>query len=135
MAFRTGTTVDEEVPDVFQTARRLVNEVFTFAGSKESPRDREFLVFREILGQLTFDVGKGQGDRGHSNRFSGFGAVEDHILHLFASEDLGPLLARNPQNGIDYIALAPAVRPDNRSDTRLESDSGFIAERFKPEEF
>src|SRR6185437_14856356 len=56
-----------------------------------------------------------QHDFRHTARLTIARALKDHVLHLAAAQVLHPLFAQNPGDSVGHVALAAAVRPDNRS--------------------
>ena len=47
-------------------------------------------------------------------------AVEDHVFHLVAAQALRALLAHHPGDGVGDVALAAAIRADDRRDALVE---------------
>ena len=74
-------------------------------------------------------------DLGQAEALAGTGAVEDDVGHLAAAEALGRLLAEDPPDGIDDVALAGPVRPDDAGDARGEVEPRLVRERLEPDEF
>src|SRR5207244_5791461 len=62
-------------------------------------------------------------------------AAEDHILHLVAAQALGALLAHHPGDGVGHVALAAAVRSDNRGDASVEGELRAVRKRFEAVDF
>ena len=84
-----------------------VDEVFAFAGAIDAAGDLHFLG---VGGQLAAAVVEGHGDFGQAEAAARGGAVEDDVGHFAAAQALGALLAENPADGVDDVALAGAVR-------------------------
>jgi hypothetical protein len=57
---------------------------------------------------------------GSGARFPRVTAAEDDVFHLLAAQALGALLAQDPRDGVGDVALAAAVRPDDRGDAAVE---------------
>src|SRR4029453_9292979 len=55
-------------------------------------------------------------------------AGEDHVLHVFAAQGLGALLAKHPGDRVDHVALAATVGTDNGRDPFIEREFGSIRE-------
>src|SRR5205085_4413199 len=51
--------------------------------------------------------------------------------HLLAAQTLGGLLAQHPSNGINDVAFAAAVGPDDRGDAAVEIEFGFVGETLE----
>jgi hypothetical protein len=62
-------------------------------------------------------------------------AAEDHVLHAVAPQTLRALLAQNPREGIDHVALAAAVRSNNRRDARIERQFRSIRKALEAGDF
>ena len=63
------------------------------------------------------------------------GAVEDDVGHLAAAQALGRLLAEDPADRVDDVALARPVRPDDAGDARREVEPGLVGERLEADQF
>ncbi len=116
MAFGPGSGFDQDAPNVFQAARRLVDEVLTVAVSIESPGDHQFLILTELARQsgnrIQSQLTQPANDQRHLHqpqRLPNLGAVEDNVFHALASEGLGALLTQHPEDGVHDIAFAAAV--------------------------
>src|SRR5262249_57218977 len=68
------------------------------------------------------DAAQSQPDLGGGRRLARVAAAEDHILHLVAAQALGALLAHHPGDGVGHVALAAAVRPDDRGHPFVEGE-------------
>jgi hypothetical protein len=68
-------------------------------------------------------------------RLPGIAAVEDHVLHLFAAQALGALLAKHPGDGVGDVALATAVGPDDGGDTLVKGQLGAVGEGLEAGDF
>lgn len=77
------------------------------------------------------------GQRGLSElaRFAAGRTVEDDVDHVLAAETLGGLVAENPLERIDDIALAAAVGADNAGNALGEVEPGAVGEALKAEQF
>src|SRR5437763_1842100 len=58
-------------------------------------------------------------------------ASEDHVLALRAAQDPRALLAQNPPDSVDDVALAAAIWADDGSDARLESELHRLGEALE----
>ena len=124
---RVGARPREEIEDVAQPRRVLVEEIFALAGPVETaahrhlgPRHREHAV-----------VAEGQLDLREADGLAGGGAVEDQILHALAAEGLRALLAEGPADRFRDVALAASVRPDDRGDPGHHPENGLLRERLE----
>jgi len=72
---------------------------------------------------------------GGGRRLPRVAAAEDHVFHLVAAQALRALLAHHPRDGIGDIALAAAVRTDDRGHALIEGELGPIGERFEAVDF
>jgi len=53
---------------------------------------------------------------------------KNHVLHLAAAQGLGRLLAEHPADGVQNVALAAAVGPDNSGDSGVKFEGGAVRE-------
>ncbi len=53
-------------------------------------------------------------------------AAKNHVLHTIAAQALGALFAEDPGERVDDIALAAAVRPDDRRHPLVEGEFGAV---------
>ena len=117
----------EQVDEVAQPDPLLVQEVVVLARPVEPPPELEDAVVDRQQ-----PVGVVEDDRhvGHADRGSLVGSGEDHVLRL-AAPKRPPLLAQRPAQGVGEVALAGAVRPDDRADPAAELDERPLGERLE----
>ena len=120
--------VEEQVADVAQAARGLVEEVFGHAGAEHAARDGDL---GELRRQHAAVVLERQVHLGHPERLAGGAAVEDHVLHRVATQLLGRLLAQHPADGVGDVGLAAAVRADDARNAVAELQFGAVGERLE----
>ena len=129
---RVGLGIDagagEQVLDVAQPARIAVEEILALTRAVEAtghadlaPRHGEPAVILEDEAHLR-----------HAERLAGRRAVEDHVLHLVASEQLGALLSERPAHGVGDVGLAAAVGTHDAGDAREDLHLGLVGERLEP---
>ena len=117
----------EQVDEVPEPDPLLVQEVVVLAAAVEPPAE---LQDRVVDRQQPVAVVEDERHVGHPERRALLGAGEDHVLRLAAAE--GPaLLAERPAQGIREVALARAVRPDDRADPGPELDDRPLRERLE----
>jgi hypothetical protein len=124
---RIGAGPGEEVEDVAQARRILVEEVFALACAVEPAADRD-------LGPRHGEdavVAEDQLDLGEADRPARRGAVEDQVLHALAAERLRALLTERPADRFRDVALAASVRPDDRGNAGGDLEDGLLRERFE----
>ena len=122
------TGIHKEFIDILEADISAVDEIFAVAAAVEFSSDGDLILrFRESA----VAVVNGQRDGGKSHLLARFGAGEDDILHAFSAQLLGRLLTEHPAHRITDIALAAAVRTDNRSQTLVKGQSNFIGKRFE----
>ena len=117
--------VEQRVLDVLVAAELFVEDVFPFAAAEEAPGDVGFI----------FVVGEVGADLGHAQGFFRGAAGKNEVLVVFAAQVLDALLAQDPEQGVDQVALAAAVGADHGRDALVELDDGFFRERFKAVQF
>src|SRR5207247_8118418 len=117
--------VEEQVADVLEPARRLVEEVLRESGAEDAARDGDLA---ELGGQDAAVVLEGEVDLGEPEGLAARGAVEDDVFHGVAAELLGALLAHDPADGIRDVGLAAAVGADDAGDAVPEGEGGLVDE-------
>src|SRR6267142_2177027 len=89
-----------------------VDEILAFTAAIDAAGDMNFGgVDRQLLIDIVEDEGRLGGV--HGLAAAGAGALEDHIGHVLAAETLGRLLAQDPLDPIDDVALARTVGADD----------------------
>ena len=71
-------------------------------------------------------------DLGEPHALTAAAARVDDLVHALAAELAGVRLAERPAHGIDEVALAAAVRPDDRGDPRVEDHLAPSREGLEP---
>jgi hypothetical protein len=110
--------VAHQLLDVDQAAAAAVDGVLGRAVAEHQPGDADLGVLDRQGAGVVVDR---QRDLGAAERRAAGRAGEDDVLHLAASQGLGPLLAEHPGDGVDDVALARAVRTDHAGDAGLEA--------------
>ncbi len=124
--------VEEQVANVAQAARGLVEEVLRDAGAEHAARDRDL---GELGRQDAAVVLEGEVDLGEVQRLTGRAPIEDHVLHRVAAQLLGALFAHHPADGVGDVGLAAAVRADDPGDPVAEQQLGLVDERLESLQF
>jgi len=121
---RVGARPGEEIENVAQARRILVQKVFALARAVEAtadrhlgPRHREHAI-----------VAEGQLDLREADRLARRRAVEDQVFHALAAQRLRALLTERPADRFRDVALAAAVRSDDRRDARRDLEDGLLRE-------
>ena len=123
---------EEEIALVLEASDLAVEEVFAFAGPVDAARDLDLL---RVDGEGAFAVVEVHRHLGEAEAFAGGGAVEDDVGHLAAAEGLGGLFAEDPADGVDDVALAGAVGPDDGGDAGAELEHRLVGEALEADEF
>ena len=97
------TGVAEQFLDVEQSTGVTVEGVLGATVAEHGPLDRDLGV---VDRQGTVGVVDGQAHFGPAQFLAGGGPREDHVLHLAATQGLGPLLAHHPGQGVDDVGLS-----------------------------
>lgn len=121
--------VGQQFLDVEETAGVTVDLVLAAAVAEHDPRDGDLGV---LDGQRPVGVVDGQGHLGPAERRPPGGAGEDDVLHLAATQRLGPLLTHDPAQGVHDIGLARTIGAHDTGDARLEPQRGRRGERLEP---
>ncbi len=132
--------------DVAKAADLAVDQILALAGLRYSRRpistSREVTGWSSSNGSASAlgtaggdadlrDLRELQPDLGRRRGLPRIAAIEDHVLHALAAEALGALLAQHPGDGVDDVALAAAVGPDNGRDAIVETEFGAIRETLE----
>ena len=115
-----------------QPARLAVDEIFALAGAIDPAGDLHFLGFG---GELALAVVEGHGDLGQAEAAASAGAVEDDVGHFAAAQALGTLLAQDPAQGVDDVALAGTVRADDGGDAVAEIEDRLVGKALETDQF
>ena len=121
--------IHEELADVAEAAGLAVEEVFGLAAAVEAARDADLGVLAREHAAVVEET---QAGLGVAERAAGRGAAEDHFGHLRRADGAGALLAQDPAHRVHDVALAAAVRPDERRDAGAEIEFGLVRERLEP---
>ena len=117
----------EEVDEVAQPDALLVQQVFVLAGAIQPPPELQDL---EVDRQQAVAVVDDEGHVGHALRRALLRAGPDHVLGL-ARAERAALLAERPAERVGEVALAAAVRADDRADPAAELDVRALGERLE----
>ncbi len=117
----------EQVDEVAQADALLVEQVLVLAAAVEPPAELEDL---ELDRQEAVGVVEHEGDVGHALRRALLRPGPDDVLGL-ARAERPALLAERPAERVGQVALAGAVRPDDRADPAAELDVGSLGERLE----
>ena len=152
----TEAGVHQQLVDVAQPAMGAVDEVLALARAVEAPGDLDVADRLDgVEGQRCRGSGGRPGDvvaarigarwqrhaaqpERHFRRpggLAGIAAAEDDVLHLVAAQALGALLAEHPGERVGDIALAAAIRTDDRGHAAVEGQLGAIGERLESRDF
>ena len=118
----------EEVDQIAQADALLVEQVFVLATAIQAPAELEDLI---VDGQQAVSVVQHQGDVGHALGGALLRSRPDDIFRL-ARAERASLLAERPAERVRQVALARAVRSDDRADAAAELDLGPLRERLEP---
>ncbi len=121
--------IAEEVLDVHEPRRRVVDEVLGFAVAVHAARDGDL---GELERQRAVGVVEHEVDLGDADRLSGRRPGEDDVLHRLPAQLLGGLLAQNPQDRIGDVGLARAVGADDDRHARLELHHALVRKGLEP---
>jgi hypothetical protein len=117
----------EQVHQVLESYALAVQEVVVLARPVQPPAQLDHAVLDR---QQAVAVVEGELDIGHAHRRPLLGASPDDILRLPRAEGAA-LLAERPAQGVGKVALAGAVRADDRADPRAELDMRSIGKRLE----
>ena len=112
----------KELVDILEAAAGAVDEVLALPAAVEPARHRHLA---EVHGQRAVVV-ENQRDLRDVQRTPLRRAREDDVLRARAAQVADVLLAEHPAHGIRDIALAAAVRADNRRDAVVEFNGNLV---------
>ena len=112
------TRVHQDVADVLESDDAIVQPVLGVAAAVDAATDRDPAILRlrrRAVGE------EGETDLRHPQGLALVAAAKYDFLHGGSTEGLGALLAQHPGDRLGQVALAAAVRPDDRGDARREA--------------
>ena len=118
----------EQVDEVAQPDALLVEEVLVLAAAEEPATELEDL---EVDRQQPIAVVEDERDVGHALGGALLRPGPDDVLGLARAEGAA-LLPERPAERVREVALARAVRPDDRADPATELDVRPLGERLEP---
>ena len=107
----------QQVLDVPQPRRRVVEQIVALARTRQAPSDHDFAVRGGKLAVAVVEVERHFGD---VDRAPGRRALEDHVFHLAAAQQPRRLLAEYPAHCVGNVRLAATIGADNRGHAWLE---------------
>ena len=126
--------VHEQVTHVPEAAGLAVQVVLAGPVAVEAAADADLVgVDGQRAGAVVerFGVVEREHDLGHAGRFAGGGPVEQDVHHGVPAEALGALLAQDPLEGVDDVALAAPVGADDAGHGRVEDELGAVGEALE----
>ena len=124
--------VVEQLLDVHEASRGLVDEVLALAVAKHPSGDRDLGKFDRKRGVAVVEH---EVDLGDADGLPGRRAGEDHVLHRGAAKRLRRLLAKDPEHGVGYVGLARAVGADDDGDAWFQGEDGAIGKGLEALEY
>ena len=132
IAVAAETCVHKQFVNIAKPRVLAVDEIFTFARTVIATGDGNFVgVFR----QRAVAVIKAERYLGKAFGFSKIRPHKNDIFHFRAAQIFRGLLTEHPADGVGNVALAAAVRTDDRGDAFVKFQDGFIRKGFKPLHF
>ena len=128
-----GAGAEKQILDVLEPARLAVDQVFAFAVAVDAAARfalRRLAVCRAPVALSNVSVTSARPRLRRDRR-----AVEDDVGHLAAAQALGRLLAEDPLDGVDDVALAAAVGPDDRGQPRRKLEHRLVGEALEADKF
>ena len=132
IGIRAHAGIGEEVDDVHQAHRFVVDQVFTLPGAVQAAGDLQFGIFGRQHVAVVLDK---HGDFRQTEGLAGGGAVENQVVHPVAAQNRGALLPQHPADRVDDVAFAAAVGTDHSGQPLIEFEHGFMGKGFEPEDF
>ena len=125
ITFLTDTGIIEKFIDIFQTARRTVEQIFTLTRTVDTSGDRHFLIINRK--QMIRVVHR---DRYISitERLTVLCSCKDNVLHARTTQLLGTLFTKYPADRIGNITLSTAIRSYNAGDAVMKIKYDLICE-------
>ena len=132
VALCPNAAVPEEVVDVLQTNRGLVDQVLRLPRPIEAAADFDFAVMRVVGRGFALGVLETENHLGHPDGRPIRRATENHIFHALAAKPARRLLAHHPTHGVGHIGFPTAVGTDHRRHAIIERECRPIDERLEP---
>ena len=124
----TAARIHEQLANILQSRWFVVHQIIALAAAIKPTGNHHLgpVLFAEFT--LRFER---QRHFRHAAALSPARSVKNHVEHLSASQTFGGLLAKHPLERIDHVALAAAVRPDNRRDPRVKIQFRPVSKTLK----
>ena len=122
---------EEDVGDIAPPHQAVVDEVARAGVAFEHPLDRNLAVLRPGAGRLAQRIVEDQLDACPVPRLAFAAAIEDDVVHGFATQMLGGRLAEHPADRVDDVGFATAVRTDDADEAARQRNMGGIDERLE----
>ena len=113
----TETGIHKQLMDIFQAHCRLVDQVFTLAGTIVASGDCDLVA---AVRQKTIGIIDGQRDLSVSAALSLVGTVENDVFHLRTAQRLRRLFAQHPADRVGNITFSGAVGSNDGGNTGIE---------------
>ena len=128
------TRVHEELFHIEQAAAHLVDGVLAIFVAEDPACDHDLRAVA-VGGRKGIPVGlHDERHLGHAHRLRLFAAVEDDIVHLLAAQQRYPLLAHDPADGVNDVALSAPVGPHDTADACREIDNDSVPEGLESDD-
>ena len=118
----------QEILNVAQAHRLLIQEVFAQSRAREAPRYHNLPVGDRERRVAVIEV---QRDFSNIGRLPLGCALEDDVFHAGPAENPSALLAQHPANCVGDVGLPTAVGTDNRRNAVLEGQFYSVGKRFE----
>ncbi|EGF30677.1 hypothetical protein IMCC9480_1016 [Oxalobacteraceae bacterium IMCC9480] len=125
----------ENILDIAPPDGLVVDVIGRGAVAGQRALDGDFGVLAPLPGGLAIRVIEQQFDRGTPGRLAVRGAIENHVLHRFATQLRGFRFSEYPAHCIDDVGFAAAIRSDHPDQLTRHLEIGRVNKRFEAGEF
>ena len=129
---RAQAGAQEHVLHVAPAHRLVVDVVAAGAVAREDALDGDLAELPPLPAGAVVGVVEHQFHAGAAGGLAGVGAVENDVLHRFATQFAGAALTQHPAHGIHDVGFSAAIRPDNPHQLPWQQEVGWLDERLEP---
>ena len=126
-----GSRPEKKIADVFKPGRHSVDEIFRLPRAVDAAANLHFVDVEGKHALPIVEVEQGLGER---RRFAVGRAIEDDVGHLLSAQAFRALVAEDPLDRIDDVALAAAVGTDDTGNAGGEFEAGAVGEALEAEQ-
>ena len=129
---RASPAAKKQIFDILEAGDLAVEQIFAGAVAVDAAGDGDLVGFGIEQVPCVIECER---DLGHADALARRRAVKDHVGHLAAAQVFRALLAENPPDGIDDVALPGPIRADDGRQPGREIEPRPVGETFEADHF